>query len=89
MSRATANLYLDERQAMGVEFAGARPEYPDLTPEEKRVCNVIAKGLFLSMSSIQWAYWHKQYGTISAQKDAFNGILKILHGGPLKPLMRA
>lgn len=26
MSRATSHLYLDERQAMGVEFAGARPD---------------------------------------------------------------
>lgn len=77
-------LFLDEQIARGIEVdTGAA--YPPLTVEERRVIKVIANGLYLSESSLQWGFWNAQHGG----KDAFRKVLEVLSCGRLKPLTPA
>jgi hypothetical protein len=78
-------LFLDEAIKDGVEKESDRPDYPPLSSEERRVLKVIANGLYISESAIQWGYHNAQRG----QRDAFRRILEILSAGRLKPLTRA
>lgn len=80
MSSTTGALYLDEFQALGVEGREHADAYPSLTAEERRICDVIAAGLYLSKSSIQWAFFNAQKG----DKDAFRRVLGILSLKPVK-----
>ena len=78
-------LFLDEAQREGVERESDRPDYPPLSSEEMRVLKGVAAGLYLSLSSVAWAFYNQSRG----QKDAFRKVLEILSAGRLKPLTRA
>ena len=84
MNKDTGALYLDQRQAMGIDFGGSERGYPDLDDHERRVLDVVASGLFISKSSIQWAY----HDALRGDKNAFRSVLKILSGGPLRGLKK-
>jgi hypothetical protein len=81
MKGTTGALYLDEFQVLGVEGREHADTYPPLTVSERNVCDVIAAGLYLSKSSIQWAYFR---AVVKKEKDAFRHILGILEHKPIK-----
>lgn len=60
-----------------------RPDYPPISTEERRILKVVANGLYLSESSIQWAYWNSQRG----DKEAWRRVLDILASKPVKLVM--
>ena len=86
MSATTGALYLDEFQRLGVEGREHGETYPTLTAAERAVCDTIAAGLYLSKSSIQWAYFN---ASRKQERDAFRRILEILSAGRLKSIVRA
>jgi hypothetical protein len=57
-----------------------KPDYPPLSAEERRVLKVVANGLYLSESAVQWSYWNSQQG----DKDGWRRVLEILSAGKLK-----
>jgi hypothetical protein len=57
------------------------PDYPPVTEGEAAVLDVIAAGLYLSKSSVYWAYWN---AARRGQKDSFRKILAILEHKPVK-----
>lgn len=72
-------LFLDEAIEKGVERdTGAA--YPPLSSQERTVLSVVAHGLFLSESSVQWAYAN----SLKGDQRAWERILKILAGKPVK-----
>jgi hypothetical protein len=51
-----------------------RPDYPPISTEERRILKVVANGLYLSESLVQWSYYNSQKG----DKDAWRKALQIL-----------
>jgi len=57
----TQRLFLDEALNLGVA-GSANESYPPLSVEERRVLKIIAENLFLSQSSLCWAFYEAQHG---------------------------
>ena len=79
MSTDTARLFLDEAQALGVE--GRESEsYPPLSKEERRILQIVAENLFISVSSLCWSYYDAQRGG----SDGFKRIRDRLLSPPVR-----
>lgn len=76
-------LFLDEAQEKGVERETGSA-YPPLSSQERTVLSVVAHGLFLSESSIQWAYANYLKG----DKRAFDRIMAILANKSVKLVVK-
>ena len=57
MSGPTQTLYLDERQVADLTLNDDRPDYPPLTAEERRILKVVAEGICVSQSELQWCFY--------------------------------
>lgn len=64
----TNPLFLDERQAAGMAIDTERAPYPTLKTEEHVVLRVVSQQLFLSHSSVEWAYFNSKSGDNSGWK---------------------
>jgi hypothetical protein len=82
MSNPTANLYLDEALGLGLN-EGSRG-YPPLSKEEMRILTIVAQNLFVSVSSMAWAFYEAQRG----KSDSFKAIRDKLLSPPVR-IMRA
>ena len=81
-------LFLDEAQARGVEKSSDKPDYPNLSPDERRVCDTIAEGLFLSKSLVQWAYFNARQDPRNGRGDAFKRMRELVYGSARKLVLK-
>ena len=80
MSGATGRLYLDQLQALGVEGSGESRGYPPIDRTIAAVLKVVALNLFITESSLQWAF----YDAVCGKSDSFRTIRERLLSPPVR-----